>query len=462
MNTFPRHIFTPMALVVGLAFTTACSTTATSGAIPSSEKASAQFDFSASHVAPGYTSVLPESTYTKERGFGFEEGATLQAIQNNSSNPVHKDCITSDKPFFFTADVPAEGNYKVSVTLGNTSNAPTTTTVKAELRRLMLENVKTAPGEFATRSFNVNVRTPKITAVDSIAEGAVKLKVPRESVGEARSWDRRITLEFDGDHPAVCSVEITPVKTPTLFLLGDSTVCDQGGEPYASWGQMLPRFFKSSIAIANYGESGEAYRDSIGRRRLDKVLSVMKPGDTLVMQFGHNDQKQMKDGKSGPFTTYKAEIKTHVDGVRARGGIPVIVSPMERRNFDAAGKVVPSLSDYAEGARQAAQELGVAFIDLNAMSKPFYEALGPEKSKLAFAEPTPGKVDNTHHNNYGSYELAKSIIVGLRKAKVPVASFVVDDFGQFDPAHPDPVETFAVPKSAAFTTERPLGDEDHK
>jgi lysophospholipase L1-like esterase len=142
------------------------------------------------------------------------------------------------------------------------------------------------------------------------------------------------------------------VDVPTVFLLGDSTVCDQSREPYASWGQMLTRFFKPGVAIANHGESGETYRDSLGRRRLDKILSVMKPGDTLIMQFGHNDQKQIAAGTGGPFTTYKAEIKQHVDAVRQRGGIPVIVSPMERREFDENGRIKPTLADFAEAARQ--------------------------------------------------------------------------------------------------------------
>jgi lysophospholipase L1-like esterase len=187
----------------------------------------------------------------------------------------------------------------------------------------------------------------------------------------------------------------------------------------------------------------------------------MKPGDTLVMQFGHNDQKQIKDGKGGPFTTYKAEIKTHVDAVRAHGGQPVIVSPMERRRFDAEGRVVSTLSDYAEAARQSAQELGVPFIDLNATSKVLYQALGEQGSKAAFAEPQPGNLDNTHHNAYGSYELAKAVVSGLRRLNLPVARYVVDDFA-FDPAHPDPVSAFAVPASPVVARERPLGDEANK
>ncbi|MGH8852752.1 MAG: rhamnogalacturonan acetylesterase, partial [Telluria sp.] len=360
-----------------------------------------RFAFGPGAAPAGYTSVAPGAAYSAQQGYGFEPGAEGRAR-------------------YFSVDLP-EGNYAVTVTLG-ADDTPTATTIKSELRRLMLENVYAAPGQSVTRTFIVNLRTPKIVAAPGVAAGEVKLKEPREKVQEAWNWDQRLTLEFNGDPAAVRRLEIRPAKVPTLFLLGDSTVSDQSGEPYNSWGQMLPRFFGPGVAISNHAQSGETYRDSLARRRIDKILSMMKPGDTLLMQFGHNDQKQQKDGRSGPFTTYKAEIKTHVDAVRARGGLPVIVSPVERRAFDDAGNMKPSLADYAEAARQSARELDVPFIDLNATSKIIYKALGVEGSKAGFASPAPGRLDNTHHNSYGSYLMAKAITLGLRQAGVPVSA----------------------------------------
>ncbi len=415
-----------------------------------------RFDFGPGPVAPGYEHVTANMVFTPERGYGFEAGATLTEFENNTPGPGRCAGLVSEKPFFFTAAVPAEGNYRVRVTLGNPADE-SVTTIKAELRRLMVENFHLAPGKSTSVNFIVNIRTPQIVATGDIPAGVVKLKAPRETTQEAWAWDRLLTLEFNGAHPAVCLLEIEPVQVPTVFLLGDSTVTDQSREPFASWGQMLPRFFKPEVAIANHSESGETYRDSIGRRRLDKILSVMKPGDWLIMQFGTNDQKQIAAGTGGPFTTYQEEIKRHVDAVRAHGGTPVIVSPMERRAFDEHGKVKPSLAEYAEGSRQAAQRLGVAFIDLNAMSIRFYEALGPEKSAQAFAT-SGGKVDNTHHNNYGSYELAQCMVQGIRDNHLGIAKYIVDEFKGFDPAQPDEVGTFALPPSPQFTNQRPLGD----
>jgi lysophospholipase L1-like esterase len=407
--------------------------------------AALKFAFGSGPPPAGFTRVAPDAVFSIERGFGFEPGANLAADASGAA---------SAQPFYFTATVPAEGNYRVALTFPGGADV----TVKAELRRLMLEHLAVPAGQTATRTFIVNTRTPKITPTGDIAAGVVRLKAPRETGQEAWAWDNALTLEFNGARPAVSAVVIEPVSVPTIFLLGDSTVCDQSKEPYNSWGQMLPRWFKPEVAVANHGESGETYRDSIGRRRLDKILSVMRPGDWLLMQFGHNDQKQIAAGTGGPFTTYKAEIKRHVDAVRAHGGTPVILSPMERRNFVAGGKIKPSLADYAEAARQSAKELGVAFIDLNAMSIPFYEALGSERSKLAFAAPG-GNVDNTHHSNYGSYELAQCIVQSIRDQKLALAQFIADDFPGFDPARPDDPEKFAVPASPNFTNQRPLGDE---
>lgn len=396
-----------------------------------------RFDFTESAPQAGFTAVTPDTTYTAARGYGYDGAAQ------------------PGRPAYFSVDLP-EGNYNVSVTLGGTQAG--VTTIKSELRRLMLDNVRTAAGTLEQRTFTVNVRTPRIPASATLAAGAVKLKAPRETVQEAWNWDRRLTLEFNGEQPQVRSIAITPVSVPTVFLLGDSTVSDQPGEPYASWGQMLPRFFKPGIAIANHAQSGETYRDSLQRRRLDKVLSAMQPGDTVLMQFGHNDQKQIKEGKGGPYTTYLDEIRQHVAAIRAHGGVPVIVSSMERRAFDANGKVVPSLIDYANAARQAATELRTPFIDLNALSKPLYETLGVEGSKAAFAQPQ-GKVDNTHHNNYGAYQLAQLVASGMRREGLAAAYWLADGYGAYDPLKPDPAATFAVPPSPNYSNQRPLGDE---
>lgn len=402
-----------------------------------------KFDFGPGEVAPGYTRVMPQNIYNREAGFGFEPGSQIACINRGGKDLLKGDFCTGEKPFYFSAAVP-EGNYNVTVTFGD-AQAESVTTVKAELRRLMVELVETKPGKFESRTFTVNVRAPQIAG-----GGEVKLK-DREKTTEAWAWDEKLTLEFNNARPAICAIEITPADVPTVYLLGDSTVCDQPREPYNSWGQMLTRFFKPGIAIANHAESGESLRSSLGAKRLDKVLSLMQPGDYLFIQYGHNDEKEKGEGV-GAFTTYKADLKKFVEGARQHGGIPVLITPVQRRSFDKDGKITNSHGDYPEAVRQAARELNVPLIDLNAMSKPLYEAWGDEASKKAFA---PN--DNTHHNNYGSYELARCIVEGIRTNKLGIVKYLVTDMPRFDPARPDSFESFKVPASPLVADLRPLG-----
>lgn len=403
-----------------------------------------KFDFGPGKVAAGYTQVLASTIYSKELGYGFESGTSVSCLNSSRGDALRSDFCTSDKPFYFSVALP-EGNYSVRVTFGDAEGA-TVTTVKAELRRLMVERVQTARGKFATRTFAVNIRTPKIAG-----GGEVKLK-DREKTIEAWAWDEKLTLEFNNSRPSISAIEITRLDdVPTIYLLGDSTVCDQPSEPYSSWGQMLTRFFKPGVVVANNAESGESLRSSLGARRLDKVLGTMKAGDYLFIQYGHNDEKEKGEGV-GAFTTYKADLKKFVVEVRKRGGVPVLVTPVQRRTFDQTGKITNSHGDYPEAVRQVSWEENVPLIDLNAMSKTFYETLGPERSKIAFKDG-----DGTHHNNYGSYELAKCIVEGIKSAKLGITKYLMNDTPSFDPGRPNPVESFSVPASPMSTNTKPLG-----
>jgi len=118
-----------------------------------------KFDFGAK-AAPGYTAVTPATIYSKESGFGFDLGTTPAATDRGGADPLHDGFVTSDKPFFFSVNVP-EGNYRVTVTLGD-AQADSVTTVKSESRRLMLERLRTPAGKFETRTFIANLRNAKV------------------------------------------------------------------------------------------------------------------------------------------------------------------------------------------------------------------------------------------------------------------------------------------------------------
>jgi lysophospholipase L1-like esterase len=344
----------------------------------------------------------------------------------------------------------AEGNHRVHLSVvGGASGSRIF--VKAELRRLMVGPITLAPGQSREVSFVVNTRTPEFPG------GRVELKSPRETGDEASAWDTRLSLEVLGDAFRVRGLRVEPADVPTLFLLGDSTVCDQPGEPYASWGQALPWLLEEGVAVANHAHSGETLRDSLQRRRLDKVVASARPGDVVLIQFGHNDQKQIPKGTGGPFTTYVDELTTHVKALRAVGAAPVLVSSVERRRFDSSGRPYPTLTDYAAAARQVADTEGVPFLALNEASLRLYAALGEEGSKAAFACPG-GVLDNTHHSAYGAYLMARFLAAEAVRLGLPWAVHVRPEFRTFDVDAPDGPETLPFPPSPAAATFRPAGD----
>ena len=172
------------------------------------------------------------------------------------------------------------------------------------------------------------------------------------------------------------------VDLPTLYLAGDSTVTDQGSRAQRELGpDAAAHSLRADIAIANHAESGETLKSFVTELRLDKLLSTLKPGDWVMIQFGHNDQKvQWPQTYAEAATTYRAWLRTYIAEIRRRGATPILVTSPERRNFDAAGHIVPTLGDYPDAVRAVAREESVALIDLNPMSVRFYEALGPEVS----------------------------------------------------------------------------------
>jgi lysophospholipase L1-like esterase len=212
----------------------------------------------------------------------------------------------------------------------------------------MIERTNPA-GQIRYTNLHAQRATPKIAG-----DGEVKLKIVKGRLNFGPGMKAYAGVQQFS--PGSRTIEISKADDlPTIYLLGDSTVCDQPSEPYASWGQMLPRFFGARVAIANNAESGESLRSSLNAHRLEKVLSTMKPGDYLIIQYGHNDEKEKGDGV-GAFTTYKADLKTFVAEARKRSGIPVLVTPVQRRTFAANGKITNSHGDYPEAMRQVAKE----------------------------------------------------------------------------------------------------------
>jgi lysophospholipase L1-like esterase len=408
-----------------------CSMAATCSALlatPAAQDAHSQgttidlkFDFSAGPAKAGYTRAAPTDVYSDETGYGYEPGA--QVITGDNGNTT-----TSDRPFMFSAKVP-EGNFNVTVTFGDSSLA-TTTTVKAESGRLMLERVEDPAGGVIERTFTVNVRTPSLPKLPQNAPGREAVSLDQFDRANARDWDNKLTVEIISPHAALRSIEITPAPSvPTVFIAGDSTVTDRDGGGDVSWGQLLPRFFRPGVAVSNHAQSGETLKSFANALRLDKILSQMKKGDYFFIQFAHNDSKESwPQTYVDPETTYKAYLKVYIAEARLRGATPVLVTPMDR-GVRGTGTPTHGHGGYPQAMREVAEEEHVGLIDLYNMSIDFYENAGADAAKIL--------ADGTHSTAYGGYEFAKCIVMSIKQNKLDLANFIVDDFKDFDPGHPD-------------------------
>ena len=351
--------------------------------------------------------------------------------------------------------------------------------VKAEGRRLVFyapginlnagstKDIRVASlpgGVYYEIKFSVNTRTPALPG-----GGSVTLK--QDETGHPR-WDDVLSLEdlsfatADGKplRPLYYNVDVKPDENmPVVYLAGDSTVCDQRDEPWATWGMMIPAFFSSGTAVANHAESGLALSSFVAQKRLDKILSTMKAGDYVMIQFGHNDQKETGP-EAGADKGYSKRLASFIDAVRAKGAHPVVVTPVERRRFR-DGKPYGTLQEYAAAAKRVAAEKEVPVIDLNAMSLKLYGALGEEGSKHAFVhypantfpdQPQALK-DDTHHNPYGGFELAKCVVQGIRDNVPELAERLRPDIPDFDPEKPDDFASFRLPASGKKSARKPDG-----
>ncbi|HEY0966710.1 MAG TPA: rhamnogalacturonan acetylesterase [Opitutaceae bacterium] len=426
MPAFSTAVFAARLLVLALLM---------GAALPAAETSVRRFTLGGP-ARDGFTSVAPTDVYRADPGFGYEAG---QAPAANSAASL------------FSVNVPS-GNHRVTVVLGGDRAAETT--VKAESRRLMLERVATQAGEHATRTFIVNTRNAALRPPDANAPGGSTVILNDREAG-SYTWDDRLTLEFTGETAAVQSVVIEPVDVPVLYLVGDSTVTDQRFEPGASWGQMITRFLRPEVAVANHAESGETLKSFLTGLRLAKVLETLKAGDWLFIEFGHNDQKkQWPQTYADADTTYRSYLRTYIAEARLRGANPVLITSVQRRDFDAQGRIRNTHGSYPDAVRAVAREENVPLIDLERASIALYEALGPSRAPLAFSN---GGRDATHHNSYGAYELAKAVAQAFKQSGLPLAQFVSDDFSGYDPSAPADPSAFALPASPQRTELAPRG-----
>ena len=241
----------------------------------------------------------------------------------------------------------------------------------------------------------------------------------------------------------------TKDKATTIFVIGDSTAANKdttGGKVERGWGMMLQECFDADfIVVDNHAVNGRSSKSFIDEGRWDKVLSLIKPGDYVIIQFGHNDEKPQPARHTEPGSTFDYNLAKFVRETREKGGIPVLMNCVVRRNF---AKVTPKNDDdeklrnttFADGAkivegdtlvdthglyrvapRDVALRMNCHFVDANQITHDLEQGLGTEESKklhmwfLPGQEPSEpkGKQDNTHYNIYGARVVANLLADAL-------------------------------------------------
>ncbi|MGW7070181.1 rhamnogalacturonan acetylesterase [Streptomyces sp. NPDC054855] len=207
---------------------------------------------------------------------------------------------------------------------------------------------------------------------------------------------------------------------PTLYIASDSTAAQKytDAAPETGWGMALPFFLRDGLRVSNHAMNGRSSKSFVDEGRLAVILEAIRPGDRLLIQFAHNDEKSADPTRyTEPWSTYQAYLRQYVDGARSRGARPVLVTAVERRKFDADGVALPTHGEYPAAMRALAAADGVPLLDVQARSIALWQKLGVEGTKTYFNW-TATEQDNTHFNPPGAIEVARLVAAGLLHHKV--------------------------------------------
>lgn len=218
----------------------------------------------------------------------------------------------------------------------------------------------------------------------------------------------------------------------TVHLAGDSTMAEKLPEkrPETGWGEFLAAQFRpGSVIVDNRAKNGRSTRTFIEEGRWKDLMDATKPGDVVLIQFGHNDQSVEKPDRYTPPADYTRNLERFVADVRAKDATPVLLTPVARRRFDENGRVVASHGEYPDLVRALAAREGVALIDMERRSSAVLQETGVEGSKALFLWVAPGTnpnypkgvEDNTHFSPLGAERMAREFAAALRVSGLPLA-----------------------------------------
>lgn len=216
-----------------------------------------------------------------------------------------------------------------------------------------------------------------------------------------------------------------PAADCVVYLAGDSTCAPRkdSDRPKWGWGEKLAEYL-DGYTVVNKAVGGRSTKSYIDEGRWDKLIAMVKKGDVVFIQFGHNDEKKNSPEKyAAAFGDYYGNLSRFIAEVKAKEAVPVILTPMSRRHFK-EGNVVRTHKDYPDAAKKAAADGGVVALDIEQLTYEWLSSLGDEPSKLRFMVSADGK-DNTHLVELGATEVAGIVAKALKECGNPYLAGLV-------------------------------------
>ena len=208
---------------------------------------------------------------------------------------------------------------------------------------------------------------------------------------------------------------------PVIYIIADSTV-DDNQPPFRGWGWALPQYVREGVTVKNHALSGCSSRSFREKGLFDPIEKELGEGDLLLIQFGHNDEKD-DERHTDPDTTYKAYLWEYCECAYSRGALPVLITPVSRRFFVPPASLLYTHGEYPRAMRELAKEKNVPLCDLKADSRALYLELGPEKTAELFVRLAPGENpdfpeghdDKTHFNAAGAERICSLVVEEMRR-----------------------------------------------
>lgn len=217
-------------------------------------------------------------------------------------------------------------------------------------------------------------------------------------------------------------------KPIVVYIIGDSTAANKMANafPETGWGMELGSYFNEKVQVDNRAMNGRSTKSFINEKRWEAILTTLKQGDYVLIQFGHNDEKIDKPGVGTSLAEYKNNLIKFVQEAQAKKANPILLTPIMRRSFK-DGVFVDTHQGYPFIVRQLADSLRIPLIDMHRKTETLIVDLGEKSSKGIFnyvkvghKNYPEGKNDDTHLSPVGAKIVASLVIEGINELYIPL------------------------------------------